>query len=414
MKHTDANNTKNQIIKPWSFKMELSPYSLKLDKSNDYYQNVEYLTDEILGELEKVKTQLLPSLILYNCEINSKPKNYQEYLFEFLMIGTFWRVYSKMAVNLDKKHQKILKNLAIMRKENESDREAIDALRGVLMTQFLLPIDKLSKDDPEFNLENFDNLLKYLEASGDFEQEIMRLNFWKEFFTTMKVGEISTHLRIACEFASYFEVRSNEVLGKYSLNVDKFLEEKVGEHLWKEDVIFCSKRKVEYHLNMVGAEIMNRIFKKDFNERSRKALLLPGCMRSNTNCKATDTNLGLKCMKCSKMCNVYELDILGDKEGFEVYIVTHESSAFSKSTQKDRDELGIVGVVCVSNLISGGWKSESLGMPAQCVILNKATCQNHWCDEGVPTSIDMCELMKIFGIHENPNCSIPMTLKEVS
>jgi hypothetical protein len=247
--------------------------------------------------------------------------------------------------------------------------------------------------------------LKYLEATGNFEQETVRLNFWKQFFTNMDSSEVSKHLKQACEFADYFELRSREVLGKYSLNVAKFLEEKLIEHLWKEDVIFCSKVEVEYHLSMVGAEIMNRTLNKDFNERSRKALILPGCMRSNANCQATNTNLGLKCIKCSKTCNVCELTVMGDEQSFEVYMVTHESSAFSKSTLKDREELGIVGVACVSNLISGGWKSQGLGIPAQCVLLNQATCKKHWNEKGLPTSINIHELRKILGKHSISNCN---------
>ncbi|UTB31716.1 MAG: DUF116 domain-containing protein [Methanobacterium sp. ERen5] len=97
--------------------------------------------------------------------------------------------------------------------------------------------------------------------------------------------------------------------------------------------------------------------------------------------------------------------MMGEEQGFEVYMVMHESSAFSKSTQKDRDELGIVGVACVSNLISGGWKSQGLGIPAQCVLLNQATCKNHWNEEGVPTSINIHQLMKILGKNSISTCN---------
>ena len=89
---------------------------------------------------------------------------------------------------------------------------------------------------------------------------------------------------------------------------------------------------------------------------------------------------------------------MGDKYGFEVYIISHESSAFSKSSKEDRDELGIIGVACISNLIAGGWKSDSLGIPAQCVLLDSASCKNHWDEEGIPTEINIDHLMKLFKI----------------
>jgi hypothetical protein len=379
-------------------------YSLKtnLNKSDNYYKDIKSYTNEILKEFERFNTSLIPDLILYNHQNDSKVRKYEEYIFELLMIGMFWKVYSKKAVSLDQKPQILLKNLADLRNINESAKEKIDIIRGILMTHFLLPNNEPIEGYPELTLNNFNKLLKYLQATGDFTQEVNRLNYWKEFFTTKTVPEISEYLKNAFEFASFFETRSQKVLGKYTSNIAKYLEEKHEEHLWKEDVIFCNRTEIEYHLNMVGAEIMNRIFEKDFNERSRKALLLPGCMRFHPEtCQAIDTNLGLKCIKCSKMCNVCELKFIGDEYGFEVYIVSHESSAFSKSTQKDREELGIIGVACVSNLIAGGWKSESLDIPAQCVLLNSASCKNHWHKVGLPTDININQLMKLFGINKN-------------
>ena len=130
-----------------------------------------------------------------------------------------------------------------------------------------------------------------------------------------------------------------------------------------------------------------------------RALLLPGCMRrSQQICKARETELGLRCTECLKNCNVHKLTDMGDKYGFEVYVISHESSAFSKSSKEDRDELGIIGVACISNLIAGGWKSDSLGIPAQCVLLDYATCNNHWNEEGIPTDINVNQLMKLFDI----------------
>jgi len=386
--------------------MELLTYSLKANqgKSDNYYKEIKDFTNEILNEFPRFNTSIIQDLICYNQENDSKVRKNDEYIFEFLMIGTFWKVYCTTAFNLDEKPQILLKKLADLRNENEIAKDFIDDIRGILITQFLLPNKEHVEDYTEFNLINFNKLLKYLQATGDFTQEIIRLNFWKEFFTTKSDLEISEYLKISLEFASYLEMRSQIILGKYTSNIEKFLNEKHDNHLWKEDVIFCGRKEIEYHLNMVGAEIMNRAFKNEFNERPRKALILPCCMRSHQDtCKAKYTHLGLRCIKCSKMCNVCELTVRGDEYGFEVYIVSHESSAFSKSTKKDREELGIIGVACVSNLIAGGWKSESLNIPAQCVLLNQASCKNHWDEEGLPTDINIDQMMKIFGNNKNSN-----------
>ena len=383
--------------------METITYSLKENQKNsdNYYKEIKSFTDEVLNEFGGFETQVILDFISYAEETNmDRISSYNECIFEFLMLGVFWRVYSARAANLDKNPQKILEDLVKERSQNEPAKETIDIIRGMIMKPFLL---SENSDSPDLNVFNFKKLLAYLKATGDFNQELKRLEIWKDFLETRTPEIASECLANAFLFADWFEYRSKLVLGQYTANVNKFLAEKYHEHLFQEDVIFCGRREVEYHLNMVGAEIMNRAFRKEFEKRPRKALILPGCMKysAGAKCRAQDTNLGLKCAGCSKGCNVNELTKIGDEYGFEVYIVSHESSAFSKSTKKDRDELGIIGVACVSNLIAGGWKAVSLGIPAQCVLLDYSSCKNHWDEEGFPTSINLNQLMNLISMERS-------------
>lgn len=383
-------------------------YSLKMNQknSNQYYEDIKSFTDVVLREFEGYGNSIISDFILYKEENNlGKIRSYNEYIFEFLMLGIFWKVYSARASRLDENPQKLLENFAYERQRNQFAKETIDLIRGMLITPFLVPKGYNEDCLDELSLNNLNKLLGYLKATGDFSQEVKPLEIWKEFLETKSPEEFSRCLSNAILFAEWFEKRSKISLSKYTPHIDEFLKEESQKHLFKEDVIFCSRKEVEYHMNMVGAEIMNRAFKKEFNERPRKALLLPGCMRrSQELCRAEETKLGLRCTGCIKNCNVHTLMNMGDKQGFEVYIVSHESSAFSKSTQKDRDELGIVGVACVSNLIAGGWKSNSLGIPAQCVLLDSASCQNHWNNEEIPTNINFNYLMKLFNTKSEEYC----------
>lgn len=379
--------------------MESITYSLKANQINSdrYYKDIRLFTDEIIKEFERFNTPIIDDYIFYNAKNFLKKQQKNEYIFELLMIGVLWKVYSIKAYNLDEKHQRLLESLVSIRNENEYSKEKIDIIRGMLMTAYLLPEneDGYCKD---LTFNNFNKLLLYLRATDDFTQEVRKLNFWKEFLETRSKEEVSRILEVAITFADLFKIRSQSVLGKYTVNIEKYLNEKYYEHLGKEDIIFCGRKEVEYHLNMVGAEIMNRSFKKAFQKRPRKALILPGCMRSSQkNCRAKDTNLGLKCIKCTKSCNINQLTDMGKEYEFEVYIVPHESSAFSKSTRRDREELGIIGVSCISNVIAGGWKSESLNIPAQCVLLEQSSCKNHWHSEGFPSDINLNQLIKLLG-----------------
>lgn len=378
--------------------METITYSLKKDQkdSSEYYRDIKTFTDEVLQKFEDFDTSIVHKFMLYIEGDKNITRSRIECLFEFLMLGTFWKVYSQKASSLDKKPQKILESLVNERNQNERAKETIDQIRGMLMKPFLLSEEG---NIPDLTVENFKKLLAYLKAAGDFEQELKHLEIWKDYLETKSPEKVFEHLKTALHFVDWFESRGKVALGMYTSNVDKFLDEKHTEHHWKEDVIFCGRREVEYHLNMFGAEIMNRAFKEDFDKRTRKALLLPGCMRiSQSICKADETNLGLKCVGCSKNCNVDRLTRRGRELNFEVYIILHESRAFSKSSKKDREELGIIGVACIPNLIAGGWKSESFGIPAQCVLLDYSSCQNHWDNGGFPTVINVNHLLKLLDI----------------
>lgn len=129
---------------------------------------------------------------------------------------------------------------------------------------------------------------------------------------------------------------------------------------------------------MVGAEILNRAFRKEFLNTHTKLVLLPACMRAQNEeaCRMQDSPEGYLCARCTPACNVSELDRLGEEQGYEVRIIPHESSAFTKHAQ-DRGPIGIVGIACVLTLISGGWKARELGLVPQCVLLDYCGCKNH-------------------------------------
>jgi hypothetical protein len=93
---------------------------------------------------------------------------------------------------------------------------------------------------------------------------------------------------------------------------------------------------------------------------------------------------------------------MGKKFGFEVFLVPHESSVFSGDAGKQLigEGAGIVGVACVSNLVSGGWKAKALGLPPQCVLLDHCGCRKHWHDQGIATDINMKQLRRVLQIEK--------------
>jgi hypothetical protein len=301
----------------------------------------------------------------------------EEESLEALCIGVYWYLYGTTALDLNSNIHQALANLAEYRRAFPEDKPFIDELRGKLLTKFLFR--PYMKNNERLTKKNLDLLINFLEATGDYIDQIPH-------FTNF------THSLDDCiALTKWFCKNSAKYLGEYTSNLDEYLKNNHTNHLMEEDVIFYHGHELEYHLNMLGAEIMNRIFKTDYEKRPRKAIVLPGCMNANSKkCQAKEDRLGDVCTFCNPKCNVYKITkVYPDNE---VYIVSHESTAFKGATKDDMHELGIIGITCVLNLISGGWKSRNLSIPPQCVLLEHVACKKHWLDEDIYGEISDVEL----------------------
>jgi hypothetical protein len=250
-------------------------------------------------------------------------------------------------------------------------------------------------------LDHLGRLLNWLEATGDFEQETKRLRVWQGFLASRPREEASGALAAAIALAAWFETCSEAALGRYTPQVEQFLTGVHPNYRWREDAIFCGRRRVEYHLNMVGAEILNRTFRQGFLSTARKVVLVPPCMRAQPDdtCQARPTSFGARCAGCTPGCRVHQLTKLGDKLGFGVLILPEDLRVFSASGMSLNDGLvGIVGVSCVLTNAPGGWESQDLGIPAQGVLLDYCGCRYHWHKDGIPTDINIGHLLQVLGI----------------
>lgn len=377
-------------------------YSLKNGSvnSNDYYKDVSVLADEILANGKVLCKSILEDFASYvKLNLTKEKRSIDEYFIELLNLGIMWQLYSDDALDLSEMPKKFLSNLKELRQNNVSIKPCIDFIRGILSTIFLYPNDNYNSS-VKFTIKNFEKLIGWMNASGEFNEEVTRFAIWNKYLYSLDFEAVNKFFSSVITLELYFSARCESVLSKYTRNVNVFLKSDYQKHKWREDVILCGRQSVEYHLNMVGAEIMNRVYRDEFLKASHKKLILPGCMRYNSeeNCRAAETSEGKRCRKCSSECTVNKLTALGEKYGFEVLIVEHESSAFKK-TNTQYGKVGIVGVACVLNLLSGGFKARRLNLVPQCVILDYCGCKNHWDDEGIVTNINIDKLKETFKIY---------------
>ncbi len=440
-------------------------YNLNVENHLDYYQKIEEFTEIVLS---KSKMFIEDIILDYKEFLTKNPVEnvyidsfFEEYILELLYFGVLWKLYIKNALNLDPFYQKILAKLSNLRNKKEligsSYKVQIDEIRGILATKLLFnnngnkntnntnnngnnnmnntdnnkdnnadnngnnkDINEVdvseSIENNEINLINLkiDLLLKYLEATGDYKESLKHLNIWKEFFLNKDENTLKSYFKSIMSFVSFFEDYAKKELHIYTSNVETFKESYLEYHLNNEDIIFCGRSELEYHINLFGAEVMNKIFQKSFKARKKRVLLLPTCMRipKTHKCNAVNDKLGLRCTSCNNNCNIGEItkNLNGNynykdnnhedynyedndcNDEIPVYIVSHSSSILSNLTNDDKTNVSIIGIACINNLIEGGWKISSHGIPPQCVILDYVGCKKHWTPKNIQTTINFNKL----------------------
>ncbi|WP_299525536.1 DUF116 domain-containing protein [uncultured Methanobrevibacter sp.] len=226
-------------------------------------------------------------------------------------------------------------------------------------------------------------IIDYLEYVGDFNDQLPYLRKWESI-------DFSKYLILG----DWFCENASKYLSTYTLELDNYLEKYEDKPKSNKEKIFFNSPKELYYLNMLSSEIMGRISRSDYESRKRKAIILPTCMKINQKtCRAVEKRLGEVCIQCNDKCEIAKINKEYD---CEVYLVSHKSSAFQNASAEDKDELAIIGVACPLNLISGGWKALTVGMPPQCVLLEKVACARHWLNEDTPSSISKNRLKEVF------------------
>jgi hypothetical protein len=366
--------------------------------SEEYYRDIRQFADEVLDRASRSLLRTVDDFAGYVRTFRlEEARQTEEYVLELLSFGLLWNTYGGYALAVRRAPFVTMARMAEWRKKHQRAKPFIDLARGILVTLFLLPSRGRTKPARLPDLRDVDRLSMWLEATGEFREQALRFIRWRAYWETMDPEGRAAMGAAIFAFAGWFAGRAEAVLGKYTMHVEEFLGRAHNRYRWREDRVQCARSRAEYHLNMVGAEIMNRAFRSEFASSDTRAVLVPGCMRGRTEreCQAVRVAEGLLCGGCLAGCHVNQLRAMGNKRGFQVYIIPHASDLSLWSPRPAGPRRGVIASACVTTLVEGGWELKRYDVPAQCVLLDYSGCRKHWHPEGVATAMNVRELKRI-------------------
>lgn len=375
-------------------------YSLKADDTTSelYYQTIRQFAQAVAAFIKQRLASLVERYTQYQSEHGGRVPATEEACLDLLALGVYWCEYGQRAVKMSQPTIGILSCLAGLRLKGGFRKAVADRLRGMILT-FSFDRQPTTNQPKCFTVSDACRLIAWMRAVGDFAPEADRLRALVDLLKQEPTTLAASDLAGIADCAQWFAEQSLVTLGCYSSGVEQYLSTAYQSCRWHEDVVYCARERIDYHLNMVGAELLNRALRSDFLRTGRTELLLPGCMRAKTagECQAKPDQLGLKCTGCTPGCRVHQLTLLGARQEFQVRIAAHESEVLADggAERLRAEDVGVVGVACVPNLISGGWKLQAHGIPAQCVLLECSGCQKHWRQECTPTDLNLRQLERV-------------------
>lgn len=130
--------------------------------------------------------------------------------------------------------------------------------------------------------------------------------------------------------------------------------------------------------DLVDVYVSNVSERENFEKTKKRALFLPHCSRKymDNRCKASFNSEipSYKCSHCSQDCLVNKATKLGEKRGYDVYVLPG-GSCILNILKRNKYE-GVVGVACSQEVKLGGDGLKQMGLAGQAVPLIKNGCAN--------------------------------------
>ncbi|MDR3573767.1 MAG: DUF116 domain-containing protein [Anaerolineaceae bacterium] len=367
--------------------MDAITYSLRSyrsDNDEEYYQTIKSFTDTWLDLTQKSAGELIAGYQSWRKEQGLKVRSFGEHAFELLALGVYLREHGAQAEEFPQAAAILLETLLDVQDELHWAEDVVKTLRGL--------VNGVSDSGSRRQgLATLDRLLLWLRAQGE-NTKAERFAEWQAYFNSQSPLVLEQVLDLCRTMAEEFSQTSMGAFGIYTESVEKFLEEVTPHARWRYDVCLVTSSRLDYHLGMLGTEILDRAYRPRFLASEHKMVIVPPCLRAlpDGRCQAEQTPMGAKCRGCTPTCRVNQITKVGQQKGLAVYSIPDDQlSKLCVATGQAGSGIGVIGVSCALTNWGAGWEAERLGLPAQGILLDYVGCRKHWAARDIPTDVDI-------------------------
>jgi uncharacterized protein len=366
--------------------------SYRADNDDDYYRTISAFTDAWLEKAQVTTGTLVSNFQSWRKGQGLVLRSFSEHAFELLALGVYLREHGAQAEDYPRAAALLLETLVETQNELPWAEEVVKTLRGL--------VNGLS--DPGsagHGIIKLERLLLWLRAQGE-NTKAGRFEEWQSYFNSLEQAVSEHALELCLSMAEEFCQTSSSAFGIYTDGVEKFLEEVTPRARWRYDVCLVTSSRLDYHLGMLGTEILDRAYRQRFIASEHKMVIVPPCLRAQpeTHCKAEQTPMGAKCTGCTPTCRVYQITKIGQQKGLAVFSIPDDQlSKLCVSSGQAGTSIGVIGVSCALTNWVAGWEAERLGLPAQGILLDYVGCRKHWSGRDIPTDVSLKKIETIAG-----------------
>ena len=187
--------------------------------SDAFYSDVAEFVDRVLREAEFRGGPLLDEYSEYlRSATEEAARSRGEYAMELLTLGMTLRLYAKTAARTKEWAVSMAEVFLRLRRRSQFLKPAADIVRGAIFRfGFATPADC---NEPELmGLDRLPRLLRWLEATGGFDEEAARLHHWHNYLLTAATHASSTCLENGISLFDWFGTEAAGALGSYNRGV---------------------------------------------------------------------------------------------------------------------------------------------------------------------------------------------------